>query len=81
MVEAALTAPFEGLRVIYGISANRDAWWELEPGRALGYDPRDDASVYEKEIPSLPDDESDAARVGGLFATGAYDRRPFAQDD
>jgi len=33
------------------------------------------------DIPSLPDDESDAARVGGLFATGEYDRRPFTQDE
>jgi uronate dehydrogenase len=81
MVEAGLTARFDGVRVIYGISANRDAWWDLEPGRALGYHPQDDASVHESDIPSLPDDESDAARVGGLFATGAYDRRPFAQDD
>ena len=81
MVQAALSAQFDGLRVIYGISANRDAWWDLEPGRAIGYHPRDDASAHEKEIPSLPDDESDAARVGGLYATGEYDRRPFAQGD
>jgi uronate dehydrogenase len=81
MVEAGLAAQFDGLRVIYGISANRDAWWDLEPGRELGYDPQDDASVHEPDIPSRPEDESDAARVGGLFATGEYDRRPFALDD
>jgi uronate dehydrogenase len=81
MVEACLTAQFDGHRVIYGISANRDGWWDLGPGRELGYDPQDDASVHEHDIPSRPEDESDAARVGGLFATGEYDRRPFAQDD
>jgi uronate dehydrogenase len=81
MVEAGLTARFDGLRVIYGISANRDAWWDLAPGRALGYHPQDDASVHEQDIPSRPEDESDAARVGGVFATGQYDRRPFSQDD
>jgi uronate dehydrogenase len=81
MVEACLTARFDGFRVIYGISANRDAWWDLEPGRELGYHPQDDASVHEPDIPSRPEDASDAARVGGLFATGEYDRRPFTQDD
>jgi uronate dehydrogenase len=81
MVQAGLTAQFEGLRIIYGISANRDAWWDLEPGRQIGYHPRDDASVHEQDIPSRPEDESDAARAGGLFATGAYDRRPFAEGD
>lgn len=81
MVQACLTAPFEGSRVIYGISANRDAWWDLEPGRELGYHPQDDAAAYEKDIPSLPDDASEAVRVGGRFATGEYDRRPFAQEE
>ena len=28
---------------LYGISANTRAWWDLEPGRALGYEPQDDA--------------------------------------
>ena len=40
MVEAALTVPAPGFAVLYGISANTRAWWDLAPGRALGYDPR-----------------------------------------
>ena len=43
MVEAALTAPSPGYAVLYGISANTRAWWDLEPGLRLGYDPHDDA--------------------------------------
>ncbi|MEJ7690034.1 MAG: hypothetical protein WKF76_06160 [Nocardioidaceae bacterium] len=35
----ALTAELEGYTPIYGISANSDGWWDLEPGRALGYHP------------------------------------------
>jgi len=81
MVEACLTACFDGVRVIYGISANRDGWWDLEPGRALGYHPEDDAAAYEQGLPSLAEDEIEAAGVGGSMATGRYDRRPFTQDD
>ena len=32
-----------GFAVVYGISDNRRAWWDLEPGRAIGYHPVDDA--------------------------------------
>ena len=46
MVEAALTATAPGFAVLYGISANTRAWWDLEPGRALGYEPQDDAEDF-----------------------------------
>ena len=46
MFDAALTAPSPGFAVIYGISANTRAWWDLGPGRALGYDPQDDAEAF-----------------------------------
>jgi uronate dehydrogenase len=80
LVEAALTADFVGMRVVYGISGNRAAWWDLEPGRAIGYDPRDDASTYAADVPSLVDDDADAAHVGGPYATGRFDRRPFVDE-
>jgi uronate dehydrogenase len=34
MVDACLTTPAPGFAVLYGISANTRAWWDLEPGRA-----------------------------------------------
>ena len=46
MVDAALTATAPGFAVLYGISANTRAWWDLEPGRALGYEPQDDAEEF-----------------------------------
>ncbi len=67
MVEAALTAPAPGYAVLYGISANADAWWDLEPGRRLGYEPRDDAAAYRDRIEARPEDEDEAAYVGGPF--------------
>ena len=61
MVEAALTAPAPGFAVLYGISANTRAWWDLEPGRGLGYEPQDDAEEFAARIAA---GRSDAGRGG-----------------
>jgi uronate dehydrogenase len=74
MVEAALTAPAPGFAVLYGTSANTRAWWSLEPGRALGYEPLDDAEPWADRIAPRPEDEAEAAYVGGPFATPAHHR-------
>jgi uronate dehydrogenase len=84
MFHAALTAPRPGYAVVYGISANTRAWWDLAPGRALGYDPRDDAEEYAQEIEQSPETESDlaeAAHVGGPFATAEFERPAFGPWD
>ena len=67
MVEAALTASAPGYAVLYGISNNTDAWWDLEPGRRLGYEPQDDAATYRDRIEPGEDDEREGAYVGGPF--------------
>jgi uronate dehydrogenase len=77
MVEASLTAPAPGFAVLYGISANTRAWWDLEPGRALGYEPRDDAEEHAARIEATPATEQDAveaAHVGGPFVTERFYR-------
>ncbi|HSS68214.1 MAG TPA: NAD(P)-dependent oxidoreductase [Nocardioidaceae bacterium] len=68
LFEAALSADVDGLAVIYGVSANRDGWWDLAPARALGYEPLDDAAAYETQIAAGPDDAAEAAYVGGPYA-------------
>jgi uronate dehydrogenase len=80
MVQAGLTAPDPGFAVLYGISANTRAWWDLEPGRALGYEPRDDAEAYAEEIlaePESDDDRFEASYVGGPFAGDRFIRPAF----
>jgi uronate dehydrogenase len=74
MVEAALTAPAPGFAVLYGISANTRAWWDLEPGRRLGYEPQDDAEEWVASIEEREEDEEEAAHVGGPFATAQFHR-------
>ncbi|MPZ60335.1 MAG: NAD-dependent epimerase/dehydratase family protein [Propionibacteriales bacterium] len=80
MVDAALTAAEVHDEVIYGISANTRRWWDLEPGRALGYHPEDDAERFAAEILAVEETETDrveASVVGGPFAGPGVVRRPF----
>ena len=74
MVEAALTTPAPGFAVLYGISANTRAWWDLEPGRRLGYEPLDDAEEFADRIERRAEDEAEAEFVGGPYATPAFER-------
>jgi uronate dehydrogenase len=74
MVEAALTAPSPGYAVLYGISANTRAWWDLEPGRRLGYQPQDDAEAFADRVQPGSDDEAEAEHVGGPFALPRFHR-------
>lgn len=75
MLDACLTAPSPGFAVLYGISANTRAWWDLEPGRALGYHPLDDAEEFADRVPARPEDREEGALVGGPFA-GVSHQRP-----
>ncbi len=52
LVRAALTGPVDGFLAVYGVSANKRAWWDLPP--ALGYAPVDDAEHYAAAVD--PDD-------------------------
>lgn len=77
MVEACLTTPAPGFAVLYGISANTRAWWDLEPGFALGYRPLDDAEEFADRIPVAASDAAAVAHVGGEFTFETYARAAF----
>ena len=74
MVDAALTAPAPGFAVLYGISANTRAWWDLAPGRALGYEPLDDAEAWADRVEARPGDAADDAHVGGPYLAESMER-------
>ncbi|MEZ5117214.1 MAG: NAD(P)-dependent oxidoreductase [Candidatus Nanopelagicales bacterium] len=82
LVDACLRAPDLTYAVVYGISANTRRWWDLDPGRALGYDPQDDAEAYAAEIlastPEQTPDDDEYRFLGGSFAhvDGWHDPRP-----
>ncbi len=63
LVTACLTSPELGFAIVYGASANRRGWWDLEPGRKLGYEPQDDAEAFAADVEPGPSDEFQ----GGTF--------------
>ncbi|WP_214416063.1 NAD-dependent epimerase/dehydratase family protein [Sphaerisporangium fuscum] len=75
LVEAALAA--EGFHVVWGVSANTRRWWSLEEGRAIGYEPEDDAEVHAPELIAEhgEPDPGDLAhsRLGGSFCRPELD--------
>lgn len=71
LVEACITAPAPGFRVIWGASANTRHWVSLAGARALGYVPQDDSERYAAGL-AAPQHELDPAdpslqRVGGAW--------------
>jgi uronate dehydrogenase len=75
MVDAALTTPAPGFAVLYGVSHNTRGWWDLSPGRSLGYDPLDNAEDWADRIESRPDDAMENTHVGGPYLAESM-RRP-----
>lgn len=77
LVHACLTQPNLTYAVVYGISANSRAWWDLAPGRAVGYHPADDAERYAPQVvaehgePDLA--ERSEAFMGGPWTGPDYD--------
>jgi NAD(P)-dependent dehydrogenase (short-subunit alcohol dehydrogenase family) len=71
LIEAAMTTPRPGYRVVWGVSANRRAVVTLAEAHAIGYYPLDDAEVFVDEITSSCDDggQGDPRRIGGAFTS------------
>jgi len=73
LVDACLRSPDLEYAVVHGISANTRGWWDLEPARALGYEPQDDAEAFAKDVfaayEPLPGEAAEEALVGGRWTT------------
>jgi uronate dehydrogenase len=77
MVAAAIEWPAPGYTVVNGVSANTRGWWDLEPGRTIGFDPHDDAEAFAGSIAARPEDDVENAFVGGPHVTPAFVRSAF----
>lgn len=80
LVEACLSAPSPGFRLVWGVSRNTRRWWSLAEGEAIGYYPKDDAEVFAAErIAEFgePDFAGDPElnRVGGWWCDWPLARR------
>jgi uronate dehydrogenase len=70
LVDACLRAPELGYALVWGISNNTRRMWSLAAGRALGYEPLDDAENYAEEV--APGAHPSDAYLGGGFTSDGY---------
>jgi uronate dehydrogenase len=71
LVDACLRSDALRYAVVWGVSANTRRRWSLAAGRALGYEPQDDAEHYAAELADPQPRDSDRY-VGGVFTTERY---------
>jgi uronate dehydrogenase len=70
LVDACLRAPALGYSIIWGVSANTRRMWSLDAGRALGYEPQDDAEAYAADVDQTSDPSDDY--LGGGFTSEGF---------
>ena len=70
LVDAGLRSPELTFAIAWGIAANTRRTWAPDAGRALGYEPRDDAETYAAELPDPEPHPSDAYVGGGFTSPG-----------
>jgi uronate dehydrogenase len=77
LVRCCLFAPRLGHTIVYGMSANRDKWWDNSKAAHLGYEPQDSSEVFRAKVEAQPPlDASDpAARYqgGGFVKMGPFE--------
>lgn len=73
LVRRAMFVPRVGCTIVYGVSANRDSWWDNAPAAHLGYVPEQTSEAWRERIEreQPPRSEDDPVRVyqGGAFVT------------
>ncbi|AKS09115.1 NAD-dependent epimerase/dehydratase family protein [Pseudomonas trivialis] len=70
LVERALLSSEVGHSVVYGMSANREQWWNNRHAQHLGFTPQDSSEVFRAEVEQQPRPAADAP--DSLFQGGAF---------
>ena len=70
LIERALFTPDVGHTVVYGMSANRDVWWDNAKAAHLGFVARDSSEPFRAKVEAQPPvaaDDPNALYQGGSF--------------
>jgi uronate dehydrogenase len=77
LVRCCLFAPRLGHTIIYGVSANRDKWWDNSKAAHLGFQPQDSSEQFRAKVEALPplDPQDPAAQYqgGGFVKAGPFE--------
>lgn len=77
LIERSLFTPDVGHLVVYGVSANRDVWWDNSVAAAkLGFVPKDSSEVFRAKVeaqpPVAPTDPNAIYQGGAFTAQGPF---------
>ncbi|WP_038740964.1 NAD-dependent epimerase/dehydratase family protein [Burkholderia pseudomallei] len=70
LVRRAIFMPNVGHTIVYGVSANRDHWWDNRGAACLGYAPVESSEQFRAKVesmPPLPVDDPAGQYQGGAF--------------
>jgi uronate dehydrogenase len=77
LVRCCLVAPNLGHTIVYGMSANRDRWWDNSKAAHLGFVPRDTSEVFRAKVeaqpPADPSDRAAKYQGGGFVKAGPFE--------
>lgn len=77
LVMRCLFAPNVGHAIVYGVSANRDTWWDNRKAAHLGFTPQDSSEPFRAAVETQPAlDPADAAvrfQGGGFVKAGPFE--------
>jgi uronate dehydrogenase len=77
LVRCCLFAPRLGHTIVYGMSGNRDKWWDNSKAAHLGFVPRDSSEPFRAKVEALPPvDPADPAtqyQGGGFVKLGPFE--------
>ncbi|MBU1357464.1 MAG: NAD(P)-dependent oxidoreductase [Gammaproteobacteria bacterium] len=77
LIEKSLFTPSVGHLVVYGVSANRDVWWDNRAAERLGFVAQDSSEAFRAKVeaqpPVAPDDPNAIYQGGAFTAQGPFD--------
>ena len=76
LVGKSLFTPDVGHTIVYGVSANREVWWDNHGAARLGYVPKDSSEPFRAKVeaqpPVAPDDPNAIYQGGAFTAQGPF---------
>lgn len=76
LIERSLYTPEVGHTVVYGMSDNRDVWWDNQFAAHLGFEAKDSSEVFRAKVEAQPmpaaDDPARIYQGGAFVAAGPF---------
>ncbi len=80
LIRCCLYAPRLGHTIVYGMSANRDTWWDNHQANHLGFVAQDSSEVFRTQVETqpMPDpaDRANQYQGGGFVKAGPFETLP-----